>query len=177
MAVTVKVYASPGVDRALVDSASQAIADHLGLRVAYGGPLAVPASALDNRRGQYDASAVLGQIPVPQSGELALGIVDVDMYVCGLNFVFGLASGRRAVISTARLRAPGRPEIERHRVGTEAVHEIGHLLGLRHCRDPRCAMFFSNTLADTDAKGPGLCEKCRRLLARVLDMERGEAEG
>jgi len=49
----------------------------------------------------------------------------------------------------------------------EAVHELGHLLGLPHCDNPRCIMFFSNTLADTDRKGPGFCPACRGKLPQM----------
>jgi archaemetzincin len=41
------------------------------------------------------------------------------------------------------------------------VHELGHTYGLRHCRDPRCVMHFSNSLHDTDVKGAGFCPRCR----------------
>ncbi len=168
--LTVNIYPIGKVDPTVAEAAAAALADHYGVAVQVGPPLPLPAGAYDPGRGQYEASAILSVIPAPPPGELSLGIVDVDCFVPGLNFVFGLASGRRALICVARLRDPSNHARERRRIATEAVHEIGHLLGLRHCPDPTCAMFFSNTLADTDAKGPGLCARCRRLAeAAVAD--------
>ena len=44
----------------------------------------------------------------------------------------------------------------------EAVHELGHTLGLAHCPNAKCVMHFSNSLADTDRKGSVLCPVCQR---------------
>jgi len=46
------------------------------------------------------------------------------------------------------------------------LHELGHTCGLGHCRDPRGIMFFSNTLHNTDMKGPGFCAACREKVTR-----------
>ncbi len=94
-----------------------------------------------------------------------LGITGADLYVPGLNFVFGLAKRRTAVISLHRLRQPfyhlpEDREVFSHRVLVEAVHELGHTYGLSHCSDPACVMYFSQTIADTDRKGPTFCAAC-----------------
>jgi archaemetzincin len=54
------------------------------------------------------------------------------------------------------------------RVVKEAVHELGHTYGLGHCKDQRCVMAFSNSLADTDTKGQAFCQKCRSKLQKGL---------
>jgi archaemetzincin len=100
-----------------------------------------------------------------------LAVADLDLYVPDLNFVFGLAQCdmARAIIALPRLRQSyyGLPEntvVFRKRVIKEAVHELGHLFGLRHCLDRRCVMAFSNSLIDTDEKGWEFCANCRKNL-------------
>ena len=126
-------------------------------------------------RRQYLASAILALVPVPARGNRALGITSADLYAPGLNFVFGLADieGRRALISLHRLRpescgSPPDDTVFLKRAVKEAVHELGHTYGLGHCRDPRCVMFFSNTLHDTDLKGPGFSAACREKVERGM---------
>jgi archaemetzincin len=138
--------------------------------VIAGENLPLPAQAYDPRRRQYGAEAFLPSFATRrrEPRDLVIGVTAVDLFVPHLNFVFGLAEPRlsAAVISVTRLapqfynQAPA-PVLLQKRTLKEAVHELGHLLGLPHCRDPRCIMFFSNTLADTDRKGPGFCRACR----------------
>jgi archaemetzincin len=127
-----------------------------------------PPSALDVARGQYLADAVLREVPLPDGAAFSLGLVTPDLFTNGLSFVFGMAFAQRALVSIYRLASDEQgPRGQARfllRVVTEAIHEVGHLFGLGHCRDRDCAMFFSNTLADTDRKGPALCHHCRAVL-------------
>jgi archaemetzincin len=132
--------------------------------------LPVPEYAFDTRRAQYSAQAILQQL-LSGRAERVLGVVDLDLYVPGLNFVFGLAGWRekRAVIALPRLgqRFYGARDDEAlflARVVKEAVHELGHTFGLEHCDDRRCVMTFSNSLVDTDYKGQEFCPRCRKRL-------------
>jgi len=119
---------------------------------------------------------LLAELPsLPSSGDRVLGVVDVDIFAPGLNFVFGQAdiSGKRALISLQRLRQEfyGLPRDESvfgERVLKEAVHEVGHTYGLRHCPDPTCVMHFSNSLPDTDLKGCNLCLICQEKISRKI---------
>jgi archaemetzincin len=131
-----------------------------------------PDYAYNKKRNQYLSTAILKAIIEQKEYALyekILGMVDHDLYVPGLNFVFGEASRRAAVISITRLRQtfyrlPEDQSLFHRRVLTEAVHELGHTFGLGHCENPRCVMFFSNSLTDTDRKGSEFCQKCKNLL-------------
>ncbi len=122
--------------------------------------------------------ALLRDLPYP-GAERVLGLTDVDCYVPGLNFIFGQAAsgGRQAFVALPRLRQsfyrlPENLALFRQRALKEAVHELGHTWGLSHCPDPRCVMHFSNSLHDTDVKGPGFCSQCRDRLGAVGKAER-----
>ena len=139
-------------------------------QVVRGKNLPLPDRAYDSRRRQYRAEDFIPPLARQRQGrgDLVLGVTAVDLFVPQLNFVFGLADPRQrtAVISVARLdprfyQQPPDPALLQERALKEAVHELGHLLGLPHCDNPRCIMYFSNTLADTDRNGPGFCPACR----------------
>ncbi len=133
-----------------------------------------PLDAFNFDRMQFDARLVAERLSAHYSGfiepgsRLVVGIADADGYVNGLNFVFGLAlpGAGAAVVFTRRLRRGVRRSIYMERLVKEVLHELGHLLGLGHCRNPECVMSFSNSLADVDSKRPWFCPSCRAMLAR-----------
>jgi len=140
----------------------------------------VPQDAYNERRQQYHSSMVLAKMHsyVPRFDvDNVLGVTEVDLYVPRLNFVFGEAEcpGRVAIISLCRLKPEfyGKPtnrELFVERSVKEAVHEVGHTLGLGHCTNSECIMFFSNSIVDTDQKKLGFCEKCYPLVLKRLKV-------
>jgi len=135
-----------------------------------------PLYTYNKKRNQYLSTAILSTLMGQKeyaSYEKILGIVDHDLFVPELNFVFGEAGPKAAVISLTRLRQtfyrlPEDQDLFHRRVLTEAVHELGHTYGLGHCGNPRCVMFFSNSLSDTDRKDPGFCPECRKNLQSYI---------
>lgn len=156
------------IDRELAGEIADGVRDVLRTPVKVADwTIDLPERGHDRTRDQYLARSLIRAMPASEPGVKTLGITDADLYAPDLNFVFGQAQlpGDRAVMSIARLRPefhdeePDR-ELLVERAVKEAVHEIGHTLGLRHCDDPRCVMHFSRTLADTDRKGRSLCAGC-----------------
>ncbi len=156
MRLTLKAFGP--VDSGVIDHLQRELSFLGDVKVA--ARVAIPEGAHDMRRGQYRASAFLGACK-DDPGDRVLGVTSVDLYEPGLNFVFGLATlrGRCGVISMARLRNDGAERLQERAV-KEAVHELGHTLGLEHDSNPHCVMHFSGTLADTDRKGRHFCPKC-----------------
>jgi archaemetzincin len=152
-----------------------------GRDVAVSEAIPLPATGFDLHRRQYRGDAVIAALHslTDPAIERVLGLIDADCYAPGLNFIFGQAmpDGQAAFIALPRLRPSFYGLSEdlsrfRQRVLTEAVHELGHTWGLAHCPNPRCVMHFSNTLPDTDMKGPAFCARCRGRLSRISQVER-----
>jgi archaemetzincin len=138
----------------------------IGIDASMLSEVTIPNQVYDPQRQQYNASILLRYVHEQANHQRILGVTDMDLYVEGLNFVFGVAEspGRVAVISLYRLSMGVDAFIFRERAVKEAVHELGHTFGLGHCPDSSCVMHFSNCLDDTDRKGKEYCPECRAKL-------------
>jgi archaemetzincin len=161
-------------DAALLEALRHRIAAMAGPTVTVGAPAERPAGAWDARRRQDASGKILDCLAqsAPAGGKL-LAITDRDLFIPVLTFVFGEArmGGSVAVVSIARLREERHPDGRRileERLAKEALHEVGHLFGLRHCRAPGCVMRRSVRPADIDAKSVEPCLPCRERLRDAI---------
>ncbi|MFC1475220.1 archaemetzincin family Zn-dependent metalloprotease [Candidatus Zixiibacteriota bacterium] len=123
----------------------------------------------DPFRNQYNSSWILNQLKksAPNGADKLLGITEFDLFIPIFTFVFGEAefNGHTAVISSHRFQnelygLPPDREIMTTRLIKESIHELGHTLGVRHCRNTQCVMYPSSYAEDIDFKPAFFCEKC-----------------
>ncbi len=142
-----------------------------------GEKISIPENSWNIKRNQYLSAPFLDKLSKLEL-EYAfkiLGITEVDLYVPHLNYIFGQAKirGREALISLARLSNTfyGLPEdlkLLKKRALKEAIHELGHTLGLEHCFNSKCVMFFSNSIKDTDDKEEKFCNRCLTIISQFF---------
>jgi archaemetzincin len=155
-----------GVHGKLVHAAGEALREALDIAARTAPSLDTPQYAFNKDRNQYHATSILRRLASFRTkGGPIVGILDVDLFLPDAPYVIGDADrdAGAAIFSLARL-ASSDPEVVRRRARVETIHAAGHLLGLSHCTDFRCAMFFSRDAADCDRKGPGICASCRTAL-------------
>ncbi|MEM4832992.1 MAG: hypothetical protein QW809_04790, partial [Sulfolobales archaeon] len=135
----------------------------------YAGIITLPEEIFDRVRGQYMAEAATRLVAYRKSPQsIGLLLADADAYVVGLNFVFGLAIPELEVASVflKRLRVWTDRRNYVVRVVKEVLHELGHVLGLKHCRNRECVMSFSNSVFDVDRKLGMFCRSCAHTLGK-----------
>ncbi len=131
--------------------------------------------AFDQSRKQYNSTALLAllfnQSDAPDIKRIL--VVDVDLFIPILTFVFGEAQlgGRSAVVSMHRLRneyygLPGDEQATAIRLEKEVIHELGHTFGLYHCRQFECVMRSSTYVEEIDLKKEELCLNCASILGQ-----------
>jgi archaemetzincin len=123
-------------------------------------------------RDQADADRLLEQLEeraesAHPTGSVLVGVTQADLGNPIFTFFFGRARqhGRAALVSLARLSPAfyGLPDdraLTVHRATLEILHELGHVVGLPHCRDVACLMHFAATVESIDQRGNAFCRHC-----------------
>ena len=124
-------------------------------------------------RQQYNSSRILLQVisKPPADAVKVLGVVNVDLFIPILTFVFGEAQlrGIGSLIALHRLNnkfyglAEDR-ELLTERLVKEAIHELGHNFGLIHCNNQNCVMKSSTYVEEVDQKSVQMCSRCQEML-------------
>jgi archaemetzincin len=131
--------------------------------------------AYDAERRQYGSVPVLDMLlrRCPADALKLLAVTERDLFIPVLTFVFGQAQlgGQVGVVSFARLRQEfyglaANREIFLERAYKEALHETGHLFGLVHCAERKCAMSLATAVRQIDLKDDAFCAACTHVLRR-----------
>ncbi|MBV8344200.1 MAG: archaemetzincin family Zn-dependent metalloprotease [Candidatus Eremiobacteraeota bacterium] len=172
----IRIVPINSVDAAFLDRLAPCLEERFLAAASVEPSLAVPRSSLNSTRGQLFVATLVSKVQRahPESDAVLLTITDFDLYKTSHRFVFGDAdeSQNICVVSINRLRSefygePGDANLLFQRTLKESIHELGHAFGLKHCYNARCAMYYSNSIFETDNKMPHFCEICDRRLSRA----------
>lgn len=144
----------------------------------------IPDNFIDRSKGlRYSANEIIAHLKesIPDTVSLIVGVTGNDIFttkkdkdgnikkpeykyaVWGI-FGLGYRPGKSCVISTHRLKHANKKKTFR-RIRTVVLHEVGHNLGLKHCKDKKCIMTDANeTIATIDNSSDDICEKCKAQL-------------
>jgi len=149
----------------------------------------MPSSFLNLTKGErYSADSILRWLSYRRSDSVAilLGLTGKDIYIADKDAFgrvrrpaskyavwgilgLGYTPGNACVISDARFKSTDNSRYD-HRLRTVVIHEIGHNLGLPHCKTPHCIMNDANEhISTVDSSGTDLCGSCRKKIPLACD--------
>lgn len=126
---------------------------------------------------QFDASYITHKVlpkKMPDDGIVVMAITAKDLYPSeDWNYVFGLASyqKRTGVSSFNRFLTDNDYTLCLNRITKTAVHEIGHMFTINHCKHAVCLMNGVNHLPESDTKPNALCSECLKKLSWNLKYD------
>jgi archaemetzincin len=173
-----KVYVIPvgEVDPSLLSRLLPCLEERFLFSFLATSPLPVPDNAYNLVKKKYLSSAIGEKISLimPHDARYALGITALDTYDNYSNFVYNhvRSEERVGIVSLYRLDPlhsllQADRDFYFQRTLKETTHEIGHLMGFRHCFDSSCVMYFSYSINDTDRKGTFFCQDCEKKLNKM----------
>ncbi|MHA1953419.1 MAG: peptidase [Candidatus Heimdallarchaeaceae archaeon] len=153
MITSIKLFFDPKVDEKEVQIISKAIEEIYEIEVTSRTVLKIKKTTYNRRRKQYDGQKLLNNLIDEENLKFFFWIVQDDLYVPVMNFIFGLATQFCGAIVTFHRLESLEMKIK------ESVHECGHILGLGHCVN-RCVMQYSTNLKEANEKPSSLCSEC-----------------
>lgn len=168
--------------RELADAVEKRLRDELQVDVRRLDDLPLPKAAYYPPRKRWRADRLLEHLDTiatrAPAGTRILGMTDVDISTTKGKVadwgIFGLGEiGRRnCVLSMFRLKRGAKSfDHLAMRVGTTAVHEVGHTLGLPHCPQEGCVMQDAEGSIWATDHGTGKpCRYCREAIDRVVPI-------
>jgi archaemetzincin len=165
-----KIYVVPLDEnsRPFAEWLGQSLSRKMGFRLQSGIVSRLPEEAYNAGSNQYYAVPILAKLELLKGAEdeIILAITDEDLFIPNHNFVFGQANsvGKTAIVSILRLKPEyyGLPEDEellKSRLLASALHELGHLLGLKNCSND-CVMRAIGNVNELDRRPDGFCPNC-----------------
>jgi archaemetzincin len=158
---------------AVLESLASHIDTHLQIPSEILPGLENPSHAMDAKRRQYNAAAILKHLENLHLRDhlKVVGVLNVDLFIPVFTHVFGEAreGGHCALVSLYRLRKNSDgsdPSLHQilERAAKVALHELAHLFDVPHCRDSACLMHFSMNLNDLDRTPMEFCRYCRAMM-------------
>ena len=165
-----------------VDSVQQSIQDMYGFEVVVLAPVEMPEMAYTEiRYPRYRADSLLHWLTYhhPDSLDIVVGLTNQDFSITKYKegtreikdpewmykdfgiFGLGTVGGSCCVVSSNRLHKNVSDKTFYKRLMRITCHEVGHVLGLRHCPEANCLMNDANESIKTIDNSTGdLCEAC-----------------
>jgi archaemetzincin len=172
----IRIVPINAIDGAFLDRLGPCLEERFLSSVQIERALAVPRTTLNSTRQQLFLPTLSSRIrrAYPDGGGILLALTDFDLYKTSHRFIFGDADEAQgqAAVSLHRLRSVYYGEepdanLLFQRTLKECVHELGHAFGLKHCYNARCAMYYSNSIFESDNKMSHFCETCDRRIGRA----------
>jgi archaemetzincin len=165
----IQLVAVGRVEPAILDYLALVLPESAGGRATLSRQRIDPREAFDPARQQFHSTWILTRLAdlARNHGERVVGVADVDLFIPIFTFVFGEAQlgGAAALFSATRLRQefyglPADEVLFYERCEKEALHELGHTLGLVHCPIHACVMHFANSIEEVDLRSAVWCPEC-----------------